>query len=69
MAGLKAVGSELWFRPHPWALLAELTELIKNRCLTATPRRADQMALGQIFEEVAYQYGIEDGANDGWLVR
>ena len=38
MAGLKAVGSELWFRPHPWALLAELTELIKNRCLTATPR-------------------------------
>lgn len=36
--------------------------------VTATPDRHDKKAMGQIFEEVAYEYGMEDGINDGWLV-
>lgn len=36
--------------------------------LTATPDRTDEEALGQVFEEVAFEYGILDGINDGWLV-
>ncbi|HOK67725.1 MAG TPA: DEAD/DEAH box helicase [Anaerohalosphaeraceae bacterium] len=36
--------------------------------VTATPDRADEMALGAIFETVAYEYGILDGIENGWLV-
>lgn len=36
--------------------------------VTATPDRADEAALGQVFEEVAYQYEIIDAINEGWLV-
>lgn len=36
--------------------------------VTATPDRADKLALGQIFETVPYQYDIRDGIDDGWLV-
>lgn len=36
--------------------------------VTATPDRADEKALGQIFESVAYDYEILDAINDGWLV-
>lgn len=43
--------------------------------VTATPNRADEEALGQIFETVAYQYSIYDpthtspnAIDDGWLV-
>ena len=36
--------------------------------VTATPDRADEEALGQIFESVAFEYGIKEGINDGWLV-
>jgi superfamily II DNA or RNA helicase len=36
--------------------------------VTATPRRADEAALGQVFETVAYDYGIEPAVADGWLV-
>lgn len=36
--------------------------------VTATPDRADEQALGQIFETVAFEYGILDAINDGWLV-
>jgi superfamily II DNA or RNA helicase len=36
--------------------------------VTATPDRADEKALGQIFESVAYDYGIRDGIDGGWLV-
>jgi len=35
--------------------------------LTATPDRHDKKAMGQIFEEVAYEYDIKDGISDGWL--
>ena len=36
--------------------------------VTATPDRADEEALGQVFESVAYAYEILDAINDGWLV-
>ena len=36
--------------------------------VTATPDRKDGKAMGQIFSEVAYQYDIRDGIDDGWLV-
>lgn len=36
--------------------------------LTATADRADEESLGQIFETVAYEYGILDAIRDGWLV-
>lgn len=41
---------------------------IKHLGVTATPDRADEEALGQIFDTVAYQYEILDAINDGWLV-
>lgn len=36
--------------------------------VTATPDRADEQALGQIFQTVAYDYEILDAIHDGWLV-
>jgi len=37
--------------------------------VTATPDRADELALGQIFETVAYDYGILQAVNEGYLVE
>jgi superfamily II DNA or RNA helicase len=36
--------------------------------ITATPDRADEEALGQIFDSVAFDYEILDAIKDGWLV-
>lgn len=36
--------------------------------VTATPDRADEIALGQIFDSVAHDYEILDAIHDGWLV-
>ncbi len=36
--------------------------------VTATPKRSDQLAMGQVFQSVAYDYGIESAVEDGWLV-
>lgn len=36
--------------------------------VTATPDRADEEALGQVFESVAMDYEILDAIHDGWLV-
>ena len=36
--------------------------------VTATPDRADEEALGQIFDQVAFNYEILDAIKDGWLV-
>lgn len=36
--------------------------------VTATPDRADEEALGQVFDEVAYDYEVMDAIQDGWLV-
>lgn len=40
----------------------------KRLFVTATPKRADEVALEEICESVAYQYGIEPAIDDGWLV-
>jgi superfamily II DNA or RNA helicase len=36
--------------------------------VTATPDRTDEMALGKIFDEVAYVMDIYNGIQEGWLV-
>lgn len=36
--------------------------------VTATPKRADELAMGQVFSTVAFDYGIEPASADGWLV-
>ena len=36
--------------------------------VTATPDRADERALGLVFEKVAYAYSVADAIRDGWLV-
>lgn len=36
--------------------------------VTATPDRADALAMGQTFESVAFDYGIREGIDDGYLV-
>jgi len=36
--------------------------------ITATPNRTDEEALGEVYEEVAFEYGMRDGVDDGWLV-
>ena len=36
--------------------------------VTATPDRADEEALGQVFDSVAFDYEILDAIHDGWLV-
>lgn len=41
---------------------------VKILGVTATPDRADEEALGQIFDSVAFDYEILDAIHDGWLV-
>jgi len=36
--------------------------------VTATPDRADEVALGRIFDTLAFEYGIREGVENGWLV-
>ncbi len=36
--------------------------------VTATPDRADEMALGETFESVAFEFGVQDAIEGGWLV-
>lgn len=36
--------------------------------VTATPDRSDRLALGKVFESVAFVYDIADGIKDGYLV-
>lgn len=35
--------------------------------VTATPDRADEQAMGQVFDEIGYVYEIGDAIADGWL--
>jgi superfamily II DNA or RNA helicase len=41
---------------------------VKILGITATPDRADEEALGQVYESVAFDYEILDAIEDGWLV-
>lgn len=36
--------------------------------VTATPKRSDELAMGQVFESVAFDFGIEPAIEQGWLV-
>jgi len=36
--------------------------------VTATPDRADETALGNVFDAVAYEYSVDQAIHDGWLV-
>ena len=36
--------------------------------VSATPDRQDKLALGQVFEKVAYKYELSQSIKDGWLV-
>lgn len=35
--------------------------------LTATPNRGDGVALGQVFKDIVFEYGLVQGIEDGWL--
>lgn len=37
--------------------------------VTATPDRGDRMAMGDVFDSVAYVHDIEDGIKGGWLAN
>jgi len=41
---------------------------VKLLGVTATPDRADKKALGQVYDNVAYNYELPDAIHDGWLV-
>lgn len=43
-------------------------EALRVLGVTATPDRADEAALGQVFDTVAFEYGVSDAIDDGWLV-
>lgn len=36
--------------------------------VTATPDRADEAAMGQVFDSCSFDYGLIDAISDGWLV-
>ena len=48
-----------WYRQNP---------ACKVLGVTATPDRADEAALGQVFDAVAYEYGVLEAIQNGWLV-
>jgi superfamily II DNA or RNA helicase len=33
---------------------------------TATPTRADNLQLSDIFDKISYEYGLDRGIRDGW---
>src|SRR5882672_9487144 len=41
---------------------------LKHLGCTATPDRADELALGQMYETVAFEYDLPSAIKDGWLV-
>lgn len=41
---------------------------LKTLGVTATPDRADEESLGQVFEDCVFEYEAEDAIKDGWLV-
>ena len=36
--------------------------------LTATPFRSDDKSLGDVYDEVCFDFGLEEGVDNGWLV-
>ena len=48
-----------WYKQNPF---------LRVLGVTATPDRHDEMALGQVFESVAFDWEINDAIKKGWLV-
>jgi len=54
--------------PSPtWQRVYKYFSEAKSIGVTATPDRADETAMGTVFESVAYVYEIADAMKDGWL--
>lgn len=53
---------------NTWSMLIEYFSHAKVLGVTATPQRADGVALGTVFESTACEYWINDAIDDGWLV-
>lgn len=51
-------------------LIDHMNQNIKHRTLgvTATPDRADRLAMGSVFEYVTYEYNLFEAISDGYLV-
>ena len=51
-------------------LLEHMNQNLSHRILgmTATPDRADKLAMGSVFNHVSYEYRIDQAVKDGWLV-
>lgn len=45
-----------------------INENLKVLGVSATPDRADKLALGQVFDKVAFKYELAQSIRDGWLV-
>ena len=56
--------SPSWRRVINYFLLSKTTYILG---LTATPDRADEQALGKVFDHCAFSYDIRDGINNGYL--
>ncbi|HVH97139.1 MAG TPA: DEAD/DEAH box helicase [Enhygromyxa sp.] len=51
-----------------WMRLFEHFSSAKILGFTATPNRGDELALGQVFERVAFDMSLPDAIREGWLV-
>lgn len=49
-----------------WDAIAPKDRLLIG--VTATPNRSDSVGLSCVFQTLAFQYGVRDAINDGWLV-
>lgn len=55
-------------RDKDGAVLVPGNPAIKHLGVTATPKRLDDLAMGQVYDVCAFDYGIESAIHDGWLV-
>ena len=53
-----------WRKVAAWF---DQSDRVKRLGVTATPDRTDGSALGALYDECVFDYGIRDGVLDGWL--
>lgn len=51
-----------------WEAIKRHNPEVKLAGFTATPKRADDLALGAMWDQIVYQWSIEDGIKAGYLV-
>lgn len=62
--------SDTWSRVFEYfGLLQDNPHKILLWACTATPQRTDNVALGSVYDQVIYNYGIIDAVKDGYLVE